>query len=109
MVRLLAAGLVEVGHGRVTPLQLQGILRKGQRDALPEAAPPHGLYLMQVRGRRGQLCTARVVPPLGMLLATLHQQSSISRRAFMVHEAAQHPRLCMMWLLPRFAVRAGVL
>lgn len=48
MVRMLAAGLVEVGHGRTSPEQLRAILKGGQRDRLPEAAPPHGLYLMRV-------------------------------------------------------------
>lgn len=49
MVRLIAAGLVEVGHGRITPAQFKKALAAGDRSALPvEAAPPHGLYLEQV-------------------------------------------------------------
>jgi hypothetical protein len=49
MVRLLAAGLVEVGQGRLTPQQLQQVLAGGDRSKLPEAAPACGLYLKQVR------------------------------------------------------------
>lgn len=50
MVRLIAAGLVEVGHGRVSPQQFRKQLEAGSRAALQvEAAPPHGLYLRKVR------------------------------------------------------------
>lgn len=50
---MIAAGLVEVGQGRMTPAQFKNILEKGDRSALPvEAAPAHGLYLTQVRGGR---------------------------------------------------------
>lgn len=50
MVRLIAAGLVEVGHGRITPAKFKKLLLAGDRTGLPvEAAPPHGLYLEQVR------------------------------------------------------------
>ncbi|KAG2438287.1 hypothetical protein HYH02_010985 [Chlamydomonas schloesseri] len=48
MVRMLAAGLVEVGHGRISPQGLYKLLEKGDRAALPEAAPPTGLYLAAV-------------------------------------------------------------
>lgn len=49
MVRLIAAGLVEVGHARISPAQFKKLLDAGDRAALPvEAAPPHGLYLQQV-------------------------------------------------------------
>jgi len=48
MVRLLTAALVEVGHGRMSPQQVRQVLQSGDRSKLPEAAPPHGLYLMQV-------------------------------------------------------------
>ncbi|WIA08941.1 hypothetical protein OEZ85_008358 [Tetradesmus obliquus] len=49
MVRLIAAGLVEVGHGRVSPQQFRKQLEAGSRPALQvEAAPPHGLYLRKV-------------------------------------------------------------
>lgn len=49
MVRLIAAALVEVGHGRMTPAQLKRVLDAGNRAALTiEAAPAHGLYLQQV-------------------------------------------------------------
>lgn len=48
MVRLLAAGLVEVGQGRLSPQQLQQVLAGGDRSKLTEAAPAHGLYLKQV-------------------------------------------------------------
>lgn len=51
MVRCLAAGLVEVGHGHMTPAQFKKVLAAGDRAALTvEAAPPHGLYLKEVRG-----------------------------------------------------------
>jgi len=49
MVRLITAGLVEVGHGRMTPAQFKKVLAAGDRSSLPvEAAPPHGLYLDRV-------------------------------------------------------------
>lgn len=49
MVRLITAGLVEVGHGRISPAQFKGLLAKGDRSGLPvEAAPPNGLYLTKV-------------------------------------------------------------
>lgn len=48
MVRMLVASLVEVGHGRLSPGQIGQILESGDRGRLPEAAPPHGLYLMRV-------------------------------------------------------------
>ncbi|KAI8476479.1 MAG: pseudouridine synthase [Monoraphidium minutum] len=66
MVRMLVTALVEVGHRRLTPAQAASILESGDRGRLPEAAPPQGLYLMQVlyelpdgvepllRGRRGR-------------------------------------------------------
>ncbi|KAG2488767.1 hypothetical protein HYH03_012765 [Edaphochlamys debaryana] len=49
MVRMLAAGLVEVGHRRITPAGLAEALAAADRSALPiEAAPPHGLVLSRV-------------------------------------------------------------
>lgn len=49
MVRLIAAGLVEVGHGRISPAQFRKLLVAGDRQGLPvEAAPPNGLYLEKV-------------------------------------------------------------
>ena len=48
MVRMLVAALTEVGHGRLAPAQIKQILESGDRGRLPEAAPPHGLYLMRV-------------------------------------------------------------
>jgi tRNA pseudouridine38-40 synthase len=48
MVRMLVAALVEVGHGRLAPGQVAQLLESGDRGRLPEAAPPHGLYLMRV-------------------------------------------------------------
>jgi tRNA U38,U39,U40 pseudouridine synthase TruA len=49
MVRLIAAGLVEVGHGRISPAQFRKLVVAGDRQGLPvEAAPPHGLYLEKV-------------------------------------------------------------
>lgn len=51
MVRLIAAGLVEVGHGRISPTQFRKLLLAGDRQGLAvEAAPPHGLYLEKVGG-----------------------------------------------------------
>ena len=45
---MIAAGLVEVGHGRLSPAKLASILASGDRKLLPEAAPPHGLFLDRV-------------------------------------------------------------
>ncbi|KAF8072846.1 truA1 [Scenedesmus sp. PABB004] len=49
MVRVIAAGLVEVGHGRLRPAQFKQLLDAGDRARLEvEAAPPHGLVLERV-------------------------------------------------------------
>ncbi len=45
---MLAATLVEVGAGRLCASQVARALAAGDRHALPEAAPPHGLYLDRV-------------------------------------------------------------
>lgn len=50
MVRLIAAGLVEVGQGRLSAAQFKKLLDVGDRALLKvEAAPPHGLCLEEVR------------------------------------------------------------
>jgi len=48
MVRMIAVALVEVGHHRLTPAQLQQLMLAGNRGALPQAAPPQGLTLDRV-------------------------------------------------------------
>jgi tRNA U38,U39,U40 pseudouridine synthase TruA len=50
MVRLIAAGLVEVGQGRLSAVQFKKLLDAGDRALLKvEAAPPYGLCLEKVR------------------------------------------------------------
>lgn len=57
---MLAAGLVEVGHHRLSPAGLGELMLQGNRSALPEAAPPHGLYLARVHYRGDPEFEARV-------------------------------------------------
>lgn len=48
-VRMIAAALVEVGHGRISPARLAQLLEAGDRAGLGvEAAPASGLVLQQV-------------------------------------------------------------
>ncbi|MEY4361253.1 MAG: tRNA pseudouridine(38-40) synthase TruA [Actinomycetota bacterium] len=48
MVRSIVGTLVDVGLGRLTPGQMSGILRAGQRTAAGQVAPPQGLCLWEV-------------------------------------------------------------
>ena len=47
-VRIIAATLVDVGHGRLSVERLAAALANQDRDALPKAAPSLGLYLEAV-------------------------------------------------------------
>lgn len=48
MVRVIVGALVEVGHGRISPAKFAKAVAEANRDAFPEAAPAHGLYLERV-------------------------------------------------------------
>lgn len=48
MVRALAGALVDVGTGKLTPDDLDRVLKKGKRTALIQTAPPQGLFLTRV-------------------------------------------------------------
>ena len=48
MVRSIVGTLVDVGSGHLTPGQMTGILRAGQRTAAGQVAPPQGLCLWEV-------------------------------------------------------------
>jgi tRNA pseudouridine38-40 synthase len=48
MVRTMAGTLLDVGAGRLSPLQVAESLRRGGRGAAGPTAPPHGLCLISV-------------------------------------------------------------
>jgi tRNA pseudouridine38-40 synthase len=49
MVRTMVATMVEVGRGKLSPSLVSDLIRSGQRSMAPAAAPPQGLYLIEVR------------------------------------------------------------
>ena len=49
MVRLIIGTIVQVGKGRITPLDFAEILDSGEKTKFVYAAPPQGLYLKEVR------------------------------------------------------------
>lgn len=49
MVRTIVGTLVEVGRGRLTGQGLEAILKARDRSLAPVTAPPHGLYLLEVK------------------------------------------------------------
>lgn len=49
MVRLIIGTLVQVGKGRITPLDFSEILQSGEKNKYVYAAPPQGLYLKEVK------------------------------------------------------------
>ncbi|MEX1000387.1 MAG: tRNA pseudouridine(38-40) synthase TruA [Thermodesulfobacteriota bacterium] len=49
MVRLIVGTLVQVGKGRITPLDFAEILNSGEKTKFVYAAPPQGLYLKGVK------------------------------------------------------------
>ena len=48
MVRILTGTLLEVGKGRMPPVDIKDILRKKDRSFAGPTVPGHGLYLMEV-------------------------------------------------------------
>ena len=48
MVRLVVGTLLDVGRGKLTPLEFQQILHRQQRIAASGAAPAQGLFLSRV-------------------------------------------------------------
>jgi len=49
MVRNIVGTLVDVGKGKISPEEFQGILRSGDRKRAGATAPPHGLFLKEVK------------------------------------------------------------
>jgi len=49
MVRLIIGTLVQVGKGKITPLDFAQILNSGEKTKFVYAAPPQGLYLKEVK------------------------------------------------------------
>ncbi len=49
MVRLIVGTMVQVGKGRITPSDFLKILDTGEKTKFIHAAPPHGLYLREVK------------------------------------------------------------
>jgi tRNA pseudouridine38-40 synthase len=49
MVRNIVGTLVDVGKGRTSPEEFQGILKSKERNLAGATAPPHGLFLKEVK------------------------------------------------------------
>ncbi|GIL44170.1 hypothetical protein Vafri_1700 [Volvox africanus] len=93
MVRMLAAGLVEVGHRRLTPAGLRELLQRADRSALPEAAPPHGLYLARVHYSGDTVFESRI-----QSLAQRMRESAGSRLSETCESAALTTETASPWL-----------
>lgn len=48
MVRIIAGTLVEVGYGKLKPIEISDILESRDRKRAGQTAPPQGLYLVEV-------------------------------------------------------------
>ena len=48
MVRSLVGALVAVGEGKLTPAEVEAILRSGRRTHAVQTAPARGLFLARV-------------------------------------------------------------
>jgi tRNA pseudouridine38-40 synthase len=51
MVRTMVAAMVEVGRGKLKPGLVAELLQRRERSMAPAAAPPQGLFLVEVRYR----------------------------------------------------------
>ena len=49
MVRTMVAAMVEAGRGKLEPPVIMALLKSGDRAMAPAAAPPQGLFLVEVR------------------------------------------------------------
>jgi hypothetical protein len=110
MVRLIAAGLVEVGHGRITPAKFKKLLEAGDRTGLlVEAAPPNGLYLDKVSWASGTSSTDHVLTVLMVYRLTTALASGLGCLSaglgclmlscrFTCLVMATH--ICQMWCVP---------
>ncbi|MEH6975485.1 tRNA pseudouridine(38-40) synthase TruA, partial [Bacillus sp. JJ675] len=48
MVRIIAGTLLQVGTGKFSPDDIEGMIEAKNRDAAGRTAPAHGLYLWNV-------------------------------------------------------------
>ena len=48
MVRNVVGTLVEVGLGKMSPEEISGVLKSGDRSKAGAKAPAHGLFLVKV-------------------------------------------------------------
>jgi tRNA pseudouridine38-40 synthase len=48
MVRIIAGTLVQVGKGEMSPDEIPGLIKSGDRNKAGMTAPPYGLYLVEV-------------------------------------------------------------
>lgn len=49
MVRIITGTLVQVGKGKLTPIEFEEIMKKGEKNKHVISAPPHGLFLKKVK------------------------------------------------------------
>lgn len=49
MVRTMVATMTEIGRGKLEPRIVTELLARGERSMAPAAAPPQGLFLLEVR------------------------------------------------------------
>ncbi len=48
MVRIIVGAMVEVGRGKLQPIDIQKILTSGKRGNVGSTVPPHGLFLCKI-------------------------------------------------------------
>jgi len=58
MVRALVGTMVEMAQGKRTPAEFERLLQGAGRDAAGFTAPPHGLFLWDVKYDRGSKTAA---------------------------------------------------
>ena len=48
MVRIISGTLVEVGMGKIEPIEIENIIKSEKRENAGKTLPPQGLYLVKV-------------------------------------------------------------
>ncbi len=48
MVRIIVGAMIEVGRGKLQPVDIQKILKSGKRENACYTVPPHGLFLYKI-------------------------------------------------------------